>query len=111
MGSAFIFGVGAMLMPAIAWLFINQEWRLALPFLGLTYKPWRLFMVVCGVPGLLCGLSLFKIPESPKFLLSMGQEEKCVEILQEIYSFNTGKPKEEFPVSLMLLYILDLVIK
>lgn len=99
MGSAFIFGVGAMLMPAIAWLFINQEWRLALPFLGLTYKPWRLFMVVCGVPGLLCGLSLFKIPESPKFLLSMGQEEKCVEILQGIYSFNTGKSKEEFPVS------------
>ncbi|XP_073832099.1 synaptic vesicle glycoprotein 2A-like isoform X2 [Musca autumnalis] len=99
MGSAFIFGVGAMMMPAIAWLFINQEWRLPLPFLGLTYKPWRLFMVVCGVPGFLCGLSLFKIPESPKFLLSMGQEEKCVEILQKIFSFNTGKAKEEFPIA------------
>ncbi|XP_013107184.2 synaptic vesicle glycoprotein 2A [Stomoxys calcitrans] len=99
MGSAFIFGVGAMLMPAIAWLFINQEWRLALPFLGLTYKPWRLFMVVCGVPGLLCGLSLFKIPESPKFLLSQGQEEKCLDILKNIYHINTGKPKEEFPIS------------
>ncbi|XP_005183229.1 synaptic vesicle glycoprotein 2B [Musca domestica] len=99
MGSAFIFGVGAMLMPAIAWIFINQEWRLPLPFLGLTYKPWRLFMVVCGLPGLLCGLSLFKIPESPKFLLSLGQEEKCVEILQKIYSINTGKAKEEFPIA------------
>ncbi|XP_075155560.1 synaptic vesicle glycoprotein 2A-like isoform X1 [Haematobia irritans] len=99
MGSAFIFGVGAMLMPAIAWLFINQEWRLALPFLGLTYKPWRLFMVVCGIPGFLCGLSLFKIPESPKFLLSQGKEEKCLDILKSIYNTNTGKPKEEFPIS------------
>ncbi|XP_061390195.1 synaptic vesicle glycoprotein 2A-like [Musca vetustissima] len=99
MSAAFIFGVGAMLMPAIAWVFINQEWRLPLPFLGLTYKPWRLFMIICGVPGLLCGLSLFKIPESPKFLLSMGEEEKCVKILQNIFSINTGKAKEEYPIA------------
>ncbi|KAL9884923.1 synaptic vesicle glycoprotein 2B-like [Glossina fuscipes fuscipes] len=99
MSSAFIFGVGAMIMPGIAWLVINQEWRLPLTFLGLTYKPWRLFMVVCGIPGFLCGLSLFRIPESPKFLLSQGHEEQCLQVLKDIYRFNTGKLKETFPVA------------
>ncbi|KAM7350063.1 synaptic vesicle glycoprotein 2A-like [Cochliomyia hominivorax] len=99
MGAAVIFGFGAMLMPAIAWLFINQEWRLPLEFLGLTYKPWRLFMIICGIPGLICGLTLFKIPESPKYLLSQGQEEKALEVLKTIYRINTGNTKESFPVS------------
>lgn len=99
MGAAFIFGLGAMLMPAIAWLCINQEWRLALPVLGLTYKPWRLFMVICGIPGLICGLAFFKIPESPKYFLYQGQDEKCLKILKDIYHLNTGKPRDSFPVS------------
>ncbi|XP_053949915.1 synaptic vesicle glycoprotein 2B-like [Anastrepha ludens] len=99
MGSAFIFGVGSMLMPCIAWLVINQEWRFVIPYLNLTYKPWRFFMVVCGIPGFLCGLALFKIPESPKFLLSQGNDEKTLEILQMIFHVNTHRPREEYPFS------------
>ncbi|XP_036218388.2 niacin transporter NiaP isoform X1 [Bactrocera oleae] len=99
MGSAFIFGVGSMLMPCIAWLVINQEWRFVIPYLGITYKPWRFFMVVCGIPGLLCGLALYKIPESPKFLLSQGHDDKTLEILQTMFHVNTRRPRDEYPVS------------
>uniref|UniRef100_A0A0K8U5Q2 Synaptic vesicle glycoprotein 2B n=1 Tax=Bactrocera latifrons TaxID=174628 RepID=A0A0K8U5Q2_BACLA len=99
MGSAFIFGVGSMLMPCIAWLVINQEWRFVIPYLGITYKPWRFFMVVCGIPGFLCGLALFKIPESPKFLLSQGHDDKTLEILQTMFHVNTCRPRDEYPVS------------
>ncbi|XP_017475873.1 PREDICTED: synaptic vesicle glycoprotein 2A-like, partial [Rhagoletis zephyria] len=99
MGSAFIFGVGSMLMPCIAWLVINQEWSFVIPYLNLNYKPWRFFMVVCGIPGFLCGLALFKIPESPKFLLSQGNEEKTLEILQMMFQANTRRPRDEYPIS------------
>ncbi|XP_049310054.1 synaptic vesicle glycoprotein 2B [Bactrocera dorsalis] len=99
MGSAFIFGVGSMLMPCIAWLVINQEWRFVIPYLGITYKPWRFFMVVCGIPGFLCGLALFKIPESPKFLLSQGHDDQTLEILQTMFHVNTCRPRDEYPVS------------
>ncbi|XP_012158342.1 synaptic vesicle glycoprotein 2B isoform X2 [Ceratitis capitata] len=99
MGSAFIFGVGSMLMPCIAWLVINQEWRFVIPYLGITYKPWRFFMVVCGIPGFLCGLALFKIPESPKFLLSQGKDEKTLEILQMMFHVNTCRPHDQYPIS------------
>lgn len=59
-------------------------------------------MVVCAVPGLICGLALFKLPESPKFLISSGREDETLEILKNIYSVNTGNDKETFPVSQVL---------
>lgn len=59
-------------------------------------------MVVCAVPGLICGLALFKLPESPKFLVSSGREEETLEILKNIYATNTGNDRESFPVSQVL---------
>lgn len=102
MCAAIIFGFGSIMLPAIAWVIINREWSFLIPFLDVTYRPWRLFMVVCAVPGLICGLALFKLPESPKYLVSAGREEECLEILKQIYSINTGKDKETFPVSQVL---------
>lgn len=102
MCAAIIFGVGSIMLPAIAWLIINCEWMFYIPLLDVTYKPWRLFIVVCAVPGLICGLALFKLPESPKFLVSSGREDEALEILKDIYATNTGNDRESFPVSQVL---------
>lgn len=77
---------------------INQDWRLPIPFLGITYKPWRLFVIVCGLPGFLAGLSMFFLPESPKFLLSIQKEEETIAVLEKMYKMNGGK--EELKVKL-----------
>lgn len=98
MGSAIIFAIGAMILPLIAFTVINQSWAFPIPFLGIVYKPWRLFLLVCAVPGFICGLIMIFLPESPKFYLSMGQEEKAVEVLKIMYRWNTGRSKNEFPV-------------
>lgn len=39
------------------------------------------------------------MPESPKFLMTIGQNEKALKVFQKIYSINTRKPPETFPVS------------
>ncbi|XP_036319629.1 putative transporter SVOPL [Rhagoletis pomonella] len=91
MGSSVIFAIGAMILPMIAFLVINQDWVLPLTFLGIDYKPWRLFLIVCGIPGFLCGMSLFALPESPKFLLAVGDENKAIEVLQKMHRWNSGK--------------------
>lgn len=91
MGSAFIFALGAMCMPFISYMIINQEWTLPLPFLGIVYKPWRLFIIVCGLTGLICGLMLCYLPESPKFLLSQKRQQETIEVLQQIYRLNGGQ--------------------
>ncbi|XP_055843962.1 synaptic vesicle glycoprotein 2A-like [Episyrphus balteatus] len=94
MGSSFIFALGAMILPLIAWLVINQVWELPIPFLGITYKPWRFFMIVCGIPGFLCGLFLIFLPESPKFLLSVGKDKEAIEVLKRMYRWNVGDDSE-----------------
>lgn len=94
MGSSFIFALGAMILPLIAWLIINQSWTLPIPFLGIVYKPWRFFMIVCGIPGFLCGLFLLFLPESPKFLLSIGKDKEAIKVLKRMYRWNVGDDRE-----------------
>lgn len=50
------------------------------------------------MPSILLGLLLFYFPESPKFLLEVGEPDEALEILQKIFHKNTGKDVSEYPV-------------
>ena len=90
MGASVIFGITCVLLPLIAWIFINQHWEFYIPFINVVYKPWRLFLVVCGLPSLICSIILTQLPESPKFVLSQGMQEEAIAILQKMYLTNGG---------------------
>lgn len=94
MGSAVIFGISCLLLPMIAWLVINQDWQLYIPLIDLTYKPWRLFLVVCSLPGLLAFFILIFLPESPKFVLGQGDKHGAYEILEKMNRVNNGKSSQ-----------------
>lgn len=102
MGSSIIFALGAMVLPLIAFTIINQGWALPISFLGITYKPWRLFLLVCAIPGFLCGLVMIFLPESPKFFLTVGRDEEAIDVLKTMYRWNTGRPKSEFCVKSLI---------
>lgn len=89
MGASFVFGIGCLMLPGIAFLIINQEWEFFIPILNIEYRPWRLFLVVCGLPSLLCAFALLKIPESPKFTFVQGNSEKAIETIQWMHKLNT----------------------
>lgn len=91
MGSALIFGISCLLLPLVAFFVINRDWQFDVPLIDLTYKPWRLFIVVCGVPGFLASVILFFLPESPKFVLGQGNQMAAYEILQKVNRWNNGK--------------------
>ena len=63
------------------------------------FGSWQLFVAVCALPSLVITAWLALYPESPKFLLECGEYEEALEILQDMYHRNTGRPKEEYPVS------------
>lgn len=94
MAASVVLAIGAMISPLLAWLIINQEWSFYIPLIGTLFKPWRLFILVCGIPSLVCSLTLLKMPESPKFLLGQGHQKAAIEILKTVYSINTGKDRE-----------------
>jgi MFS transporter, VNT family, synaptic vesicle glycoprotein 2 len=89
-----------LLLPALAFVTLNQKWSFVIGFLGIIYKPWRLFLVICSLLNLICVLVLiFVIPDSPKFTYSQGDEQNTLEIFRRIYRMNTGKPADSFEVS------------
>lgn len=98
MWAAFVRTSMGILIPIAALLIINGEWVIDLPF-NSNFRPYRLFMILCGVPGFIGGLCFLKLPESPKFLHSMGHEQQTLSVLRYIYSVNTGNPPDEYKVS------------
>lgn len=94
MGSAVIYGISCVLLPLVAWLVINETWQFDVPLIYITYKPWRLFLVVCSLPGLFSFLILIFLPESPKFVLGQGNKTLAYEILQKVNRVNNGSASE-----------------
>lgn len=68
-----------------------------------TYNSWRIFLLICAVPSFLVAALLFYLPESPKFLIMQGRQDKALNILRNIFVTNTGKTKDYYPVKELLI--------
>jgi MFS family permease len=102
MGATFIFGVACNYFPLLGWLVINADFKIAMPFLNIVFKPWRLYLLLLGVPSLLCAMVLLFLPESPKYVFSKGNEEGALKILKRIYRMNNGGDDSDFTVTKIL---------
>uniref|UniRef100_A0A182VRC7 Major facilitator superfamily (MFS) profile domain-containing protein n=1 Tax=Anopheles minimus TaxID=112268 RepID=A0A182VRC7_9DIPT len=86
-----------MLLPALAWLILPQPWNLVLGDGALEIHSWQIFLAVSCLPGVLSGISVMFLPESPKFLMSKGQNERALAIFRRLYAINT-RGGQEFPI-------------
>ncbi|EFA11011.1 synaptic vesicle glycoprotein 2B [Tribolium castaneum] len=93
--------LGNLFVAGLAWLVIPTG--IGFYYESFTYNSWRIFLLICAIPSLIVAILLFFLPESPKFLLSRGRSEEAIEIFKIIYSTNTGRDKEEYPVKQLIL--------
>lgn len=98
MYASVIFGLTCISLPLMAWLVINQQWQFYIPVIDVMFKPWRLFLIVCGLPSFVCALALIKIPESPRFDLSQGRQLETIATLQFIHRMNNGNGAEPLQI-------------
>lgn len=77
---------GCVIMPIFAALIMSQEWSFVVPILNINYTPWRFYMFLCAIPSLICALVFLSLPESPKFLVSIGKREEAIQVLKSIYN-------------------------
>lgn len=89
-----------LLLPTIALATINYEWTFDINFLHVTFKPWRLYLIICSIPSL-CGalVLIFVLPESPKFTFSQGSIDETLITLQRMHRMNTGQSAANFNVN------------
>lgn len=93
--------LGNLFVAGLAWLIIPTNIGFTTEYF--VYNSWRIFLLICALPSFIVAALLLFLPESPKFLLSRGRTEEAMEIFREIYSINTGKSKEEYPVKNLIL--------
>ncbi|XP_052131892.1 synaptic vesicle glycoprotein 2C-like isoform X1 [Frankliniella occidentalis] len=88
--------IGLIYLPGVGWWVLPATWSLPLPWMA--FHSWRLYVVLCAVPSLLTALGMILLPESPKYLLGQGRGDEALVVLQRVFSANTGRPREEYPV-------------
>ncbi|CAG9787449.1 unnamed protein product [Diatraea saccharalis] len=93
-----IFLLSQGLMAVLAIPIIPLSFSTYLPALDIFWNSWRTLMVVYSIPSFITALCLFFLPESPKFVLSQGNEEQALEILRTIHRINNRSSKEEYQV-------------
>lgn len=92
--SSVIYGMMCTSMPLIAWAVINEDWQFYIPYLDITYKPWRFFLIACSLPGFIAAIALLFMPESPKFVLGTGDQKGAIKILEKMNHWNNGSKSE-----------------
>lgn len=59
---------------------------------------WRVLLLLLMAPSIFGLIGLFCLPESPKYLFSQGQDEKALEVLSLVYSWNKQTTRNTYPV-------------
>ncbi|XP_023940099.1 synaptic vesicle glycoprotein 2B isoform X2 [Bicyclus anynana] len=92
---------GAAMVPLLAWAILPLDFRVNF---GLyVFRPWRLLGMLYSSSFLISAFIMSFGPESPKFLVSQGRHDESLETLKKIYSGNTSKPAEYYPVKRLKL--------
>ncbi|XP_004529191.1 putative transporter SVOPL isoform X2 [Ceratitis capitata] len=92
-----IMSVATLILPLLSWAIFPRDWDFIL-FDTIRVHCWQIFLAVCSLPSLIGGLGLITLPESPKFLMSQGRNAEALHAFQKIYSANTRKPMNSYPI-------------
>lgn len=57
------------------------------------------------IPGIISLLLLTCLKESPKFLLCQGREEEAMDVINWVYTTNSGRPLETFTVKKLIAVV------
>ncbi|XP_046382792.1 synaptic vesicle glycoprotein 2C-like [Ischnura elegans] len=90
---------GSICVPVVAWAIIPRPWFLGSTEIGFRYNSWRMFIAFSALPSMICAIATYFSPESPAYLMSKGKHDEALEVFKSIYSTNTGKSPDSYPVN------------
>lgn len=99
--SGICFTFSWLILPLLAWFLLSYNIYFNFTSFFLITS-WRIYIVAVIIPEIIAGIWFLKMPESPKYLLVKGKSTEALEILEYIFSKNTGKSPYSFPVKILL---------
>lgn len=66
--SSSVTGIVGLFLPLGAFLIVNEEWSFYIPYIDLTFRAWRLYVLFLALPTVITIVCLKFLPESPKFV-------------------------------------------
>ncbi|XP_015840824.1 synaptic vesicle glycoprotein 2B-like isoform X1 [Tribolium castaneum] len=93
---------GSLTLPMLAWAILPQHIDLNIYNNKIVLHSWNIFLLVCAIPSLISGIIFMFLPESPKFLMTVGRNDEALEVFRKVYSFNTGKSSNDFPIKRLI---------
>lgn len=105
MGMGLVYSLANILVPLLGWSILPKVIEFNLFNGYIVLHSWNIFILISAIPSLFSGIAHSFLPESPKFLMTMGKNQEALESFKVVYSMNTGKPKNTFPVSLIFIFI------
>ncbi|XP_028034343.1 putative transporter SVOPL [Bombyx mandarina] len=70
---------------ALAYGILRLEFNIAIPWLSITYRPWRLLALVMALMLAVGAVMMLCLHESPKFLANRGHVDKALSVLKSSY--------------------------
>ncbi|XP_049870541.1 solute carrier family 22 member 5-like isoform X2 [Pectinophora gossypiella] len=84
----------------LAYLILPLTFSIAIPWLGISLRPWRVYSLILAAPLGLGAVMLLMLRESPKLLASRGRMEEALDVLRKMYEWNGGN-KDDYPVKVL----------
>lgn len=79
-------------LPLVGITLIPMNWSFYI--WSLKFTPWRLFIIGGSFLNVANYIAFSFLPESPKFLLMMSDKKQTIQVLQKVFSNNTGESPE-----------------
>lgn len=96
-----IFSAASLVLPILAIQILPLDFKAVLSE-NFIIHPWNLYLFICAGIPLISGIAFIFLPESPKFLMTTGQNEKALKVFKKIYRLNTGKPEDTYPIKTLI---------
>ena len=114
MSTGMFFSFANITLPLLAWFIIpKQHWNITfiegyfgkplkiviisisfVTYVFLELHTWQLFLMACSLPSLISGFAVMLLPESPKFLMSRGNNDAAMKVFNHIHKVNNGNNVE-----------------
>ncbi|KAK9879261.1 hypothetical protein WA026_004111 [Henosepilachna vigintioctopunctata] len=97
-----IYSLAMIILPSVAGIILPMD--ISVNILNyLNIHSWNIYVFLTATPAILAGCCFIFVPESPKFLMTSGKNDQALEVFKTIYSLNTGRPRNTYPISRLVV--------